>query len=245
MNSRRVYRHEVSGSRLTSFSLAVKETDLWVALSSNTYDSELPARVEKLVWKLRRILEVYLAEHPLFATALEPILIEPDAPIMVQSMVRAANMAGVGPMAAIAGTMAEAIGIDLLEHSQEVIVENGGDIFLKIVEPVNVGIFAGNSPLSNKLALQIDPVQTPLGVCTSSGTVGPSLSFGCADAAVVLSPSTPLADAVATALGNLVQGPADLEASLEYARKIEDITGALVICGDKIAAWGEIELVAT
>ena len=245
MNSKRVYRHETSGSRLTSFSVTVKETDLWVAVGSTDYDAELPARTEQLVWKLRRLLDAYLAEHPLFAAALEPCLVEVDAPIIVHSMVKAANRAGVGPMAAVAGAIAEVVGLYLLDYAPEVIVENGGDIFIRVIEPVRVGIYAGNSPLSGKLALLIDPAKTPLGVCTSSGTVGPSLSFGRADAAVVVSPSTPLADAVATALGNRVHNPDDLEAALEYAQKIEGVTGALLICGEKSAAWGEIELKST
>ncbi len=245
MNSRRVYRHETSGSRLTSFSVTVKETDLWVAVSSTAFDSELSACTELLVWKLRRLLEAYLVAHPSFAPALEPCLVEADAPSIVHSMVKAANRAGVGPMAAVAGAIAEAVGLYLLDYSPEVIVENGGDIFIKVIEPVRVGIYAGNSPLSSKLLLLIDPAKTPLGVCTSSGTVGPSLSFGQADAAVVMALSTPLADAVATALGNRVQNSDDLEAALEYAQKIEGITGALLICGEKSAAWGEIELKPT
>jgi len=242
MNSSRIYRREVSGSRLTSFSVAVKETDLWIAVSSSAFDPGLQRRTEQLVWKQRRLLENYLAAHLSFETALEPCLVGSDAPVIIQNMVRAANRAGVGPMAAVAGAIAETVGLYLLETSEEVIVENGGDIFLKVSEPVRIGIYAGKSPLSGKFALQVNPEKTPLGVCTSSGTVGPSLSFGRADAAVALSSSTPLADAAATAMGNLVQGPADLETAIGYARKIDGISGALLICFDKIAAWGEIEL---
>jgi ApbE superfamily uncharacterized protein (UPF0280 family) len=245
MNSRRVYRQEATGSRLASFSVAVKETDLWIAVSNSVFDPGMAARVEHLVWKKRHLLEAYLAEHPSFAETLEPCLVEANAPLILHKMVKAANMAGVGPMAAVAGALAEAVGLYLLDVSAEVIVENGGDIFIKTVEPVRVGIYAGRSPLSGRLALQVDPEKTPLGICTSSGTVGPSLSFGCADAAVVLSPSAPLADAVATAMGNLVQGPDDLESALEYALKIEGISGALLICGEKIAVRGDIELKAT
>lgn len=157
-------------------------------------------------------------------------------------MIKAGNRAGVGPMAAVAGVLAEETGKFLGTFSPEVIVENGGDIFIHVTEPVRVGIYAGSSPLCGRLALDIDPALTPLGVCTSSGTVGPSISMGRADAAVALSHSTPLADAAATALGNLVKTPADLEKALEFARATEGIIGALVICGEKIAAWGEIQL---
>jgi len=160
----------------------------------------------------------------------------------VIEMVRAANSAGVGPMAAVAGVVAEKVGHFLLEEAEEVIVENGGDLFLKVNEPVSVGVFAGASSLSGRLALQIDPGQTPLGVCTSSGTVGPSFSFGRADAAVALSPSAALADAAATALGNRVRSEEDLEQAIAYASQVEGLTGALLIIGDKIAAWGNLTL---
>ncbi len=242
MSSRRVYRSEASGLRLNSFSVTVKETDLWIAVSSSSYSENLASRVEQVIWNRRRLIESYLAVHPHLSSALEPLLLADDAPEIVKTMARAGNRAGVGPLAAVAGTIAESLGQFLLNLTEEVIVENGGDIFIKVVEPVSVGIYAGDSPLSNKLALQINPAQTPLGVCTSSGTVGPSLSFGRADAAIALSESTPLADAVATALGNLVRDPSDLESALEYARSIDGIMGAIVICEDKIAAWGEVEL---
>ena len=244
MNSRRVYRHEATGSRLASFSVTLKETDLWIAVSSSAFDAGMAARVEKMVLKQRHLLEAYLSVHPAVTETLEPCLVEVSAPDIVHNMVKAANMAGVGPMAAVAGALAEAVGLYLLESSPEVIVENGGDIFIKAVDPVRVGIFAGGSPLSGRVALEVNPKNTPLGICTSSGTVGPSLSYGCADAAVVLSPSAPLADAVATAMGNLVQGQDDLESALEYALKVKGVTGALLICDDKIAARGDIELKA-
>src|SRR5690606_31347289 len=152
------------------------------------------------------------------------------------AMARAGNLAGVGPMAAVAGAFAEIVGFALLEYAPEVLVENGGDLFVKASEPVSVSIYAGKSPLSGKLGLLIRPEQTPLGICTSPGTVGPSFSKGQADAAVALSPSGPLADAAATALGNLVQGPGDLEAAVEQARHINGVTGAVLICGDRMAA---------
>lgn len=245
MSSRRVYRRDISGSRLASFSVTVKETDLWIAVNSFSYNENLKSRVEQVIWNRRHQIESYLETHPHLLTALEPLLPADDAPELVKVMARAGNRAGVGPMAAVAGAIAEEIGQFLLNLSEEVIVENGGDIFIKVSEPVNIGIYAGDSPLSGKLALQIKPGQTPIGICTSSGTVGPSISFGRADAAIALSQSTPLADAVATALGNRVQGPGELETALEFARKIEGITGALLICGDQIAVWGDIELQKT
>ena len=108
-------------------------------------------------------------------------------------------------MASVAGAMAEAFQETSLESSTEVIVENGGDIYLATSRERVIGIYAGTSPLSIKLGIAISPEDSPLGICTSSGTVGPSLSFGKADAVCVLSKSAALADAAATAVGNVVR----------------------------------------
>ena len=238
----RIYRREVPGGRFIPFTVKVKETDLWVAVNSQSYSDDLVSAAEAAVLAIRRPLEDYLASNPHLQAAFEPCLVDPEAPSVIIEMVRAANKAGVGPMAAVAGVVAEQVGLFLLKTVQEVIVENGGDIFLKVNEPVAVGVFAGSSTLSGKLALQIDPGQTPLGICTSSGTVGPSVSFGSADAAIALAPSAALADAAATALGNRVRGEEDLQQAIDFAKQIEGLTGALLIIGDKIAAWGDLNL---
>jgi len=158
-------------------------------------------------------------------------------------MVEAARACGVGPMAAVAGAVAEAVGRALLAENQQVIVENGGDIFLQTKTPRVAAIYAGASPLSGKVGVRISRVGQPLGVCTSSGTVGHSLSFGKADAAIVLAESAALADAAATALGNRVQTADDIDPALVWLRGIEGALGGAVVVGDKLGAWGEVELV--
>ena len=132
-------------------------------------------------------------------------------------MSESAEKVGVGPMASVAGAIAEFVGNELSAYSAEVIVENGGDIYLKSLEKRIIGVYAGESPLTGKLGLEIDGEDTPLGVCTSSGTVGHSLSFGKADAVIVLSKSATLADAAATAIGNLVAQPEDITRGVEFA----------------------------
>ena len=146
-------------------------------------------------------------------------------------------------MAAVAGAVAECVGKELLNFSREVIVENGGDIFLKNIKRRVVGIYTGKAAFAERIALRIEPRETPLGICTSSGTVGHSLSFGRADAAIVLSPSTPLADAAATAIGNLVQEADDVYRGIELAKGVEGLKGVVVVKDDKMALWGEINLV--
>ncbi len=242
MSSIRVYRRDLSSSRFASFRVVYRETDLWIAVGAGAPVAALSDTAEKLVVKLRSALEAYLSVHPHLKESLLPCPVAADAPAILKKMATAANLAGVGPMAAVAGAFAEEVGSMLAEQSAEVLVENGGDLYIRVAEPVLVGLYAGSSKISGKLALRINPEQSPLGVCTSSGTVGPSLSFGKADAAVVLSPSTALADAAATALGNLVGNPQDFDRALDAAEQIEGISGVLLVCGDKVAAWGDLEL---
>jgi ApbE superfamily uncharacterized protein (UPF0280 family) len=159
-------------------------------------------------------------------------------------MAEAAAKVNVGPMAAVAGAFAEFVGLDLLKYSPEVIVENGGDIFLKSTKSRLVGVYAGeDSPLTGRVALKIEPLDTPIGVCTSSGTVGHSLSFGKADAVVVLSRSTALADAAATAIGNIVKEETDVQKALDYARSVKGLVGVAVLVNDKMGVWGKINLI--
>jgi ApbE superfamily uncharacterized protein (UPF0280 family) len=160
-------------------------------------------------------------------------------------MAEAARAAHVGPMAAVAGAIAEAVGNDLLLYSPEVIVENGGDIYMKSLQQRHVGIYAGSSPFTGKIALKISPEDTPLGICTSSGTVGHSLSLGVADAVIVLAPSTALADALATAIGNRIKKSEDIDTEIKKARETEGITGLVIIKDDRIGFWGTISLVST
>jgi len=237
MDQPRFYRHWVKDSDLVSFSVAVAETDLYLRARSS-----LEQEARESIVRHRALLEGYIAGHPGFADALEPVSVEADAPAIVRDMAQAAELAGVGPMAAVAGAIAEAVGRELLAFSPEVIVENGGDIFLTIERSRTIGIYAGDSPFSGKLALHIEPGETPLGICTSSGTVGHSLSFGRADAVIVLSPSTALADAAATAVGNIVHDDDDVPRAVELAQSIGRVDGVVVIKGDHMGMWGRVRL---
>ena len=234
----RIYRQWIKDNDLVSFNVTVKQTDLCIRACCNLKDKAL-----KSVLKHRASLEKYIEHHPLFLTTLEPYQAEKDAPAIVKEMSAASQVAGVGPMAAVAGAIAEAVGGDLLPYSPEIIVENGGDIFLKISQKRLVGIYARQSPFTGKIALEIKPQETPLGICTSSGTIGHSLSLGSADAVIALSPSTPLADAIATATGNMVKDTEDIPGAIEKAQKIEGLHGIVIIKGDKVGIWGKVKIV--
>jgi ApbE superfamily uncharacterized protein (UPF0280 family) len=158
-------------------------------------------------------------------------------------MLRAAEIAGTGPMAAVAGAIAEEASTFLGRTQAEVIVENGGDVYLRSASPRVCAIFAGTSPFSLRVGVAIQPEHFPCAVCTSSGTVGPSLSMGRADAATVIAPSGALADALATALANRITSPEDLEPAVTWAASTTGVIGALAILRDAMAAQGRFELV--
>jgi ApbE superfamily uncharacterized protein (UPF0280 family) len=233
----RNYRHWVSDRDLISFSVVVKETDLLIRAKG-----KLEAQALAATKKYRADLEQYIISHPAFAVSLEPLSVEKHAPSIVKEMADAAQKAGVGPMAAVAGAIAERVGRELLDFSDEVIVENGGDIFMKTARERLIGVYAGESKLTGKIAFAIQPEETPLGICTSSGTVGHSLSFGKADAVIVFSPSTSLADAAATAIGNLVISAEDIQKALDFAQDIGGIKGVAIIKDNHVGIYGQIRL---
>ena len=237
MYQERRYRNLIDKSNFTSFQVSVKETDLYIRAYK-----DLREETREIVLRYRYQIEEYIKKTPEFQSTLVPIQVDPFAPKIVKTMMEVSRLTRVGPMAAVAGSISESVGRDLLELSKEVIVENGGDIFLKISKEARIGIHAGASPLSDKVGIKIDPADTPLGVSTSSGTVGHSLSFGRADAVTVISRSAPLADAAATSIGNIIQDAGDFDKGLELARRIEGIKGLLIIVGEKMVVWGDVEL---
>lgn len=237
MYEERVYRNLFKGIKLEFFDVYVDETDLRIGAQKNLYKEALEA-----VKRYREVLKEYIRIQPEFLTSLKPVECLADAPLIARKMCEAAYKAGVGPMAAVAGAFSELIGLELLKYSDEIIVENGGDIFIKSNINRRVGIYAGKSPLSEKLAINIEPNRMPIGICTSSGTVGHSLSFGKADAAVILSKDTFVSDAGATAVGNMVKDSGHIEKALEFAASIPGVEGAVIIVGDKMGVWGEVKL---
>ena len=236
----RTYRHWIGSTDLISFEVVIKETDLRISARS-----DLRRKALRLVSKYREALESYISQHPSFLTSVEALPIEDSTPYIVNIMLEAANKAGVGPMASVAGAIAECVGSELAAFSPEVIVENGGDIYLKSSKKRVIGVYAGNSPLSGKIGLEINGRDTPLGICTSSGTVGHSLSYGKADAVIAVSRSATLADAAATKIGNLIKGLDDISEGIEAARIIGGLKGVVIISGSDLGLWGEVKICET
>lgn len=234
----RTYRRRVH-SHLAVTRIVVQETDL------NIYgDGPVADAAKEAVIAQRASLEAYIRRHPEFLRTLRPWPDDPLAPRVVGSMIRAGRAARVGPMAAVAGALAQEVGRQLLQWTPEVIVENGGDIFLGVQRPLTVGVFAGSSPLSMKIGMRIDPTGGIRAICTSSATVGHSLSLGRADAVCVLGDCCALADAMATAIGNRVQTSGDIASAIHWGRRVSGVRGVLIIVGAGMGAWGEIETVA-
>jgi len=237
---RRFYRDWVKCKDLHLTHIMAKETDLAI-LTNKRLDKEF---VQERIRLYRWDIENYINRDNRFLTTLKPIEVELDAPHIVKEMAAQAKKANVGPMAAIAGAIAEFLGRDLLKKGyKEVIIENGGDIFLKTAKTRRIGIYAGRSKLWSRLGLKIKPKNTPLAVCTSSGTIGHSLSFGSADSVVILSKNASLADAVATATANRVNSKYDLQRALDYARSVKGISGAVIILKNNLVSWGKVEFV--
>ncbi|WP_417915698.1 UPF0280 family protein [Candidatus Electronema sp. JM] len=235
----RAYR-SIQDSGLIASEVKMAETDLHILADGPVTEQALLA-----VAKVRAEIEGYIRQHPLFLSSLVPLPLDTAAPPPVREMLAAGLAAGVGPMAAVAGVIAEAVGRALLKQGlTEVIVENGGDIFVARRQPSVAAIYAGESRLSGKFGIQLRPEQMPCGVCCSSGTIGHSLSFGVADAAAVVAPSAALADAAATCLGNAVKSrdKKSVSQAIEAVRSIAGIIGVIVIAGEHLGAWGDIEL---
>lgn len=220
------------------FETHYRETDLWIRARKNLEREALDA-----VLKYRRQIEETISGYPEFLHSLHPLPENPLAPKIVRRMLRAARIAGVGPMAAVAGALAQAVAEDLEAWSPALIIENGGDCYLNLQETVTVGVYAGPaSPFADRIALRFEAHRFPLAICTSSGTIGHSLSFGKADAVTVVSKDGALADAAATAIGNLVKTRQDVAVALEAARGLEGIEGVVVLIEDNLGVWGELEL---
>ena len=232
----RVYRSDNGAEDLVAWRVVVAETDLHVQAECHLREACRAAAREA-----RAQVEREIARRPEFVTSLHPLEATGDAPEVVAHMYLAAATAGVGPMAAVAGAIAEYVGEALRAHSAQVIVENGGDLWLATTRERVVAIRAGQSPLSGRVGLVLAP-GTRTGVCTSSGTVGPSYSAGRADAAVVVAPDAALADAAASGVGNRVMRPEDAEEAVQWARGLPGVTGAVVVCGSTLAAGGAVQL---
>lgn len=236
--NRKIYRicHQKQG--LVTFNVTVKETNLNIQA-----DSDLTEQATRSILAHRQYIENYITRFPIFADSLTPLSDPGIAPKIISEMTMAAKTAGVGPMATVAGAVAQSVGRDLLQWSSNILVENGGDIFIKSDTQTIFTIYAGSSPLSMKTGIKVARRPASFAMCTSSGTVGHSKSFGKADAVSVLADCCALADAAATALCNQVQTPKDIKTAIAAGKCMTGVQGIVIISGKQIGLWGALELV--
>jgi ApbE superfamily uncharacterized protein (UPF0280 family) len=236
---RRFYRQWIKPGDLIKTHIAVEETDLLI-LSKRRPDLKF---IRERIYCLRQDIKDYIARDRRFAVSLKPINVELNAPAVIRLMAEAGRACNVGPLAAVAGSIAQLLSQDLTERGYgELIIENGGDIFLARQKKDRIiSIFAGKTKFSGKLNLLIKPARTPCGVCTSSATIGHSLSFGNADSVVILAKQAALADSLATATCNLVKSRHDLKRAINFAKKFSGVFGVVIILKDNLASWGQIE----
>jgi uncharacterized protein len=235
MYKQRQYRVSTHNQDLISFKIEHFESDLLICAEKNIQSQANQA----LIFYHQQVL-TYVENNPLFAQSLIPLALDKKAPLIVRQMYAASKKADVGPMATVAGAIAEAVGRDMLKFSSEIIVENGGDIFISTKYPRKIGIFAGIGCIYNQLVFSIDPKQTPCGICASSGQFGHSLSFGKSNATIVIAKNSALADGFATAIGNIIKTDDDLEKAVKIAQKMPAIRGLIAITSSKLIAYGDI-----
>lgn len=218
----------------------IKESDV-------TIKTDLEATIAEAILSIklhRKELESYIQVHPEFERSFEPVRVPPEAPEIIRLMADETEKCNVGPMASVAGALADLGVKKMLELGSKVaVIENGGEIMIQTDRFINIGVLAGDAALSGKIGFRILPQDCPCGIGTSSGTVGHAFSFGVADAAVVFAGNATMGDAAATAVANVVKGD-DIELSiqkgLEVAETIEGVRGAYILRDDKAGTVGKL-----
>ena len=236
----RTYRSRFSDDERRWFCVKFLESDLWIGVDCGSYRASMEADTYAMLVELRRSMDAYLLMDPAYKAALTPYDAGLEAPNILKEMSRVSHKTGIGPMSAVAGAVARHVAEFL--GTNEVIVENGGDIYAQACSDMDISVFAGQSPLSEKIGLHIPAADFPLGICTSSGTVGPSLSLGRADAVMIVCKDVMLADSYATAMANRIKSVNDLQPVIDRISAIPEILGAIAVKDDRMAITGQFEL---
>jgi uncharacterized protein len=240
----RTYRSMADTRRFRFFRAVVGESDLWIGVDRASWNPKMEEFCTGQIRQLRKEILDYGSSHPDFFESHIPLFPGENAPPIVEKMCSAAVRAGTGPMAAVAGAFSAMVGEALKKEfgARELLVENGGDIYMDVCHTAEVAVYAGNSPLSGKTGIEIDPLLCPVGICTSSATVGHSFSYGNADAVMIACHDTVLADAWATAWCNRTGQQDDIEPVIESIREHPEILSAIIILGDRMAFHGRMKM---
>jgi ApbE superfamily uncharacterized protein (UPF0280 family) len=235
---RNIYRKNISVKGKYSYRLKYKYTDLFI-----TCDREISKEVKEPVVSFYNGLEEVLSRHEVFGKSLTPVKIIDNYPPIIKKMCRAAEVFKVGPMAAVAGAVCDRIAQSISGSCDFLMIENGGDVYIKSSIPVSAVLFSSSRYFRDRLNIRITADTTPCGLCSSSGIIGHSLSLGKSDLVTVMSESTVMADTAATAIANSIKEKADVDKALAHYRDYKQIKGLIIIKDDRLAIWGELQLV--
>jgi len=235
--ARSTYRRNISVKGKYCYRVKYKYTDLFI-----TSDRNISKELETPVLSFYEGIEKVILSEPAFEKSLVPMRIRDHYPSIIKKMCHAAKIFRVGPMAAVAGAVCEIIAESIAGRCGFLMIENGGDVFIKSSIPVNIGLHNSNKYFSDRLNIKIDAERTPCGICSSSGSMGHSLSLGKSDLVTILSGSAILADAAATAVANSIKKQTDIEKAIRRYKKNKEIMGLIIIKDDKIGIWGAVQL---
>lgn len=231
MYTEKTYRYRHSGRN--TIEVLYKNTDILVS-SDAVFKKE---EVRALVKKYYSEVETYSARDPRFYTSLSPVRVAQDAPLIAKAMADAGSLSGIGPFSAVAGAVAQFVGTELLARCSELIIENGGDLFLKIHGQKVIGLYAGEGAVLNDFSLAVDPLPGPFGIAASSGTMGHSLSFGNAELVVIIADDAIIADTFATAVCNQIKKKEDVLPVIDAYKNNPVLRGIGIYCEEKLYLW--------
>ena len=239
----RTYRAASSRPGEIAFQTLIEESDLWISCRKSYFDAEgnLPAKVAEKLREVRSSIKGWMRLQPEFGPSLAPVAVPEHAPDIVKKMALGGERWQVGPMAAVAGAVAEEVARAFKDGSPDFLVENGGDIFMYSSGPRTVALLPYPSE-GTSIGIRLGAHLFPLSVCSSSSTIGHSLSFGSGELATVIARDAALADAAATSLCNKLKKPSDVELVINEAQKDPDVIGVFAQCEKQMGLWGDIEL---
>ncbi|MCM8787778.1 MAG: UPF0280 family protein [Candidatus Omnitrophica bacterium] len=222
------------------FQICYNESDLFI-WSDKPLNKDFAYTILK---KYYLQIEEHIKKNPLFLTSLTPLPFEQNAPAIINNMIKSAQHANVGPFASVAGAIAQYVGLELLGYTEQLIIENGGDIFLKINKDKKLGVYLGKhfDLTIDTIFLKIKKRQFPFGIASSSAFIGHSLNFGRADLVTVIAKDAISADCFATALSNRIKKINDIKKILDIAKNNPLIEAMLIAFEKKIYLWGDIEI---
>jgi ApbE superfamily uncharacterized protein (UPF0280 family) len=234
---RDIYRNKISAEGKYSFRLDYKYSGLYIIC-----DQDLSSELEEPVLSFYRDVETVIAKQADFEKSLVPIKAGEDLPRTIKEMCNAGEVFNVGPMASIAGALCDHLAKSLIDRCSFLMIENGGDVYIKSSDPLEVGIFIKNTYFKDKLTLIIEAGQTPCGICSSSGSFGHSLSLGKSDLVTVLSRTATIADAAATSIANTINSEEDIDKAIARFSQYGEVEGLIIIKNKRIGLWGKLQL---